>query len=72
MYGDAAGAQVVDAHDTAYDVPAKVVEDEDLPYGLAVVVDDGRSFREEAVGLVGAMVVRRLDDVFVEVEDLLD
>jgi hypothetical protein len=70
VYGDTAGAEVVDPHDAAYDVSPQVVEDEDLPYRLAVVVDDRRGFWKEAVGLVGVLVVVRLD-ISVQVQDFL-
>jgi hypothetical protein len=72
MYGDPAGAQVVDPHDATYDVAPEVVEDENLPYGLAVIVNDGRSIWKEAIGLVSVLVVVRLGDVSIQVQDLLD
>lgn len=41
MYGDTAGSQVTDPQDCAYDIPAEVVEDQDLPDRLSISVRDG-------------------------------
>lgn len=67
MHGDAHGAQVAHAQHTADDIPAEVVEDEDLPDGVAVGIEDGPD-RRQAVRV--GVVVLALDRL-VEVEDLL-
>lgn len=69
MHGDAHGAQVAHSQDAADDISAQVVEDKDLPDGIAVGIENGHDGRE-AVGVV--VVVLVAGDGLVEVEDLLE
>ena len=41
MYGDSFAPQVIDPQNAAYNIPSKVVEDEDFPYRFAIVIEQG-------------------------------
>lgn len=73
MYCDAPASQVIDPQHTAYDISTEVVEDEDLPYRLAVCVEDRGRLRYQSVCCRRLMLKlgRILRDV-VEVEYPLD
>jgi hypothetical protein len=72
MDGDAQGAQVVHAQHAAYHIPAQVIEDQHLPYGLAVCIQYLGGGRECAVRSRIVLGVARLLKVVVEVQDALD
>ena len=70
MDGDAPGTQVVDPQHAADDVAAQVVKDEDLPDGLAIVVEDRGGLGGQAVGGLVEQVGGGRE--VVEVEDALN
>lgn len=68
VYGHAPGAEVVDTQYGRHDIAREVVEDEDLPYGLAGLGEDrGVGGGEGAVRVFVGGLLRG-----VEVEDALD
>jgi hypothetical protein len=69
--GDTACTKIVHPHNTADDISPQVVEHEDFPYRLAVVVNDGGSFWKETIGLIAVLAVVRLDEISVQVQNLL-
>lgn len=73
MYGHSPSAKIADPQDAAYDIPAEVVEDQDLPNGLAILVQYRRRLVSEAIG-VGCVVSRDAILILsvIEVEDLFD
>jgi hypothetical protein len=69
VHGHAHGAQVTDPHDTANDITAEVVKDQDFPNRIAIAVEDGGNRGEQAVGESFFGFARF--NCFVEIKNLL-
>lgn len=73
MYCNAPRSEVTDAEHAADDVPAQIIKDQDLPYGIAIGVQDRSGLGRNAVRgrpVVEPVIV--LGRLMVEVQDLLD
>ena len=50
MNSDAPRPEIVDAENAAYDISSKVIEDQDFPYWLPVIAEDGSGLRDKSIG----------------------
>jgi len=58
MDGDSPCAEVIDSQDAADDIAAHAIEDQELPDGVAIFIQDGSGMRYQTT--VGGRVVRSI------------
>lgn len=71
MYRDPPSSQIIHSQDTAYDVSPECIKHKDLPYRLAIGVQDRCRLRDQAVARAGIMVQFGLLRHVIEVQDAL-
>lgn len=68
MNSNTPSPQVIDSQNTADHITALIVKHQDLPYRIAVLVQDGGGMRSRAFGLAISGQV----DIVIQIEDFLD
>lgn len=59
MYCNTEAPKVVDPQNTTYHVPSQVIEDQDLPYGIAIGIQDGRCLGYQSIGSSWVVTIRQ-------------